>query len=687
MSSSPDQVVRQRSIHSKVFLKSPFPFAAGLLLSTVLSLSSPCGASSDNPAGDGEDVRTTEEIVVTASRYGEGISSVPAMVTVITSEEIERSGARSIPDLLRSIAAVQVNDIAGNERHFTVDLRGFGETAALNTLVLIDGTPVNQADLSGVDWMMIPVERVGRIEILHGGGGSVLYGDHASGGVVNIITREAEGSRTRLSARAGSYAAYRGSAHFDRLWEKASLSLSAGYLTSDGYRDNSATESADAGLSASFYPADSIMLRISGWFHDDDSGLPGAIRESETAAGTTRRETVYPDDFVEARDWSIKGSVEFLAGDFITVGGDLSFRRRDVSSFASFAGGNFTGETAIDTVTLSPRLLLKNSISGVANTLTIGADYRSAGEEISNTALFFGETTRGSFDLDRDNYGLYFREEAAMNNLVLSGGYRYDRASFTFRPSTPDSLSIDENLFTSGLNYTFHGRSYGYASYSRSFRYPVLDEIFNFFTNTITSDLGAQTTDNFEAGARHYLGRASYVHVNAFHSVTKEEIFFNPSTYSNENLDGKTRRSGIELSFETSPTEWLLLSGGYTYMHSTIDGGTYDGNDVPNVPEHRADVRTLFTAPGGLSLAIEGSYVGRRAFISDFGGDFERQEDHLIWNCRLAWQWKGIETFLAVYNLADSEYAEYGSLGGTPSERAIFPSPGRNVAVGVSYTF
>ena len=77
----------------------------------------------------------------------------------------------------------------GNRRNYRVDLRGFGETAQSNTLVLVDGRRINQADLSGTDWALIPIDRVKRIEIIRGGRGSILYGDNAAGGVISARTK------------------------------------------------------------------------------------------------------------------------------------------------------------------------------------------------------------------------------------------------------------------------------------------------------------------------------------------------------------------------------------------------------------------------------------------------------------------------------------------------------------------
>src|SRR4030042_4402657 len=146
-----------------------------------------------------------EEVVVTATRYEEQPSKVPANITVITEKDINSSSAQNIPELLRTETGILVNDISGNRRNYTVDLRGFGETASSNILVLVDGRRVTQSDLSGVDWTEIPLERVKRIEIIRGGRGGVLYGAHATGGVINIITKEEDTFKAGAELAAGSY--------------------------------------------------------------------------------------------------------------------------------------------------------------------------------------------------------------------------------------------------------------------------------------------------------------------------------------------------------------------------------------------------------------------------------------------------------------------------------------------------
>ncbi|MGA9178598.1 MAG: TonB-dependent receptor [Desulfobacterales bacterium] len=652
----------------------------------VFPLAGLCWAS--DPIKDEPSITSMDEVVVTATRQEEKISSVPANVTVITEKDIKNSTAYDIPDLLRSQVGVHVNDIAGNRRNYTVDLRAFGETASLNTLVLVDGRRINQADLSGSDWSLIPLDRVKKIEIIRGGRGSVLYGDNASGGVINIITKEGEAFKTGAEINGGSYDTFKGSAFVSGTQSKLSYALSGSYLTSDGYRDNSNTEAKDLGLNLDYYQNDIVKWNLSSGFHKDSTGLPGAIKTSEFAAGASRTDSLQPDDYADVEDYYVKGGPEifFLSDSKFKM--DISFRKRNSLSFASFDAGNFTGDTDINTIAVSPQIIFKEAVLGINNRLIIGFDFTDVVEDITNNSIFFGTPSTGIFELKKKNYGYYIHDEVRpWENFSISGGYRYDRAEFKFKPSTPDKETMSENLFTAGADYNFYDKSSIYISFARSFRYPVLDEIFNFFTNTIDTTLTPQTSDNYEFGIRHYFTESLFANVNFFRIDTENEIIYNPNSFSNENLDGNTRRDGFEFSV-TKIFDKVTLSGNYTFTDATIRNGQFADKAFPNVPRHKAALTALFTLGKGFSLNVDGLYVGKRPFISDFSNDFEDQEDYLIVNTKLKYQWKKFTAFLNINNITDKEYSEYGGISTYPIiETGFFPSPKINFLAGVSADF
>lgn len=629
-----------------------------------------------------------EEVVVTASRYAEKISTVPTNVTIVTEEDIKNSTATNIPDLLRTQVGVQATDITGNGRNFRVDLRGFGETALTNTLVLVDGRRVNEPDLGGADWMLISLDRIKRIEVIRGGIGSVLYGDNASGGVINIITKEGDGFKAGAKLLGGSYDTFSSNAYVSGSLKKLSYALSGGYLNSNGYRTNSQTEVSNAGLNLNYYANDWMKFNFSSDWHKDKTGLPGAIKSSDFDSGVSRRDSLYPDDFSDLKDYYFKlgSEIYFFTDSMFKIDG--TYRKRDSVSNSSGTWGSFRGDTDIETVAVSPQVILKEKIFGFNNSLTLGFDYQNDEEDITNTSVFFGDETVGNYKLEKQNYGYYILDEFnILDNLTISGGYRYDRAEFKFHPSTPDDAIFDKDLYNAGINYNFDKKSYVYFGFSKSFRYPVLDEFYNFMTSTVDTDLVPQTSDDYEFGIRYYFTDTLYAHVNFFRIDTDDEIFYNKIVYSNENMDGKTRRDGVELTLSKT-FENVTLRGSYSYTDAEVRSGQFSGKDIPSVPMHKATLDTLFLLGKGFTLAVNGIYVGTRPFESDFSYGLSDQDDYFVLNAKLQYKWKHFTPFIDLKNITNEKYSEFGGVSNYPIvQKGFYPSPRFNFLAGVSFDF
>ena len=127
-----------------------------------------------------------EEVVVTASRIESPLGEAPANVTVITAEQIRETGAQTLVDVFDREPGVFTQNLLGNPKTASIDIRGYGEAAPQNVLFLVNGRRINSIDLSGADLAQIPVDAIERVEVYRGPA-SVLYGDNAAAGAVNII--------------------------------------------------------------------------------------------------------------------------------------------------------------------------------------------------------------------------------------------------------------------------------------------------------------------------------------------------------------------------------------------------------------------------------------------------------------------------------------------------------------------
>jgi iron complex outermembrane receptor protein len=643
---------------------------------------------------------TLEEVVVTATRDAEEIRKIPANVTVITKEEIGQSNAQNVVDLLRNEADIQVEDYYGNGKSAVVDIRGFGETGPLNTLVLVDGRRVNEIDLSGVDWTQIPLDQVERIEIIRGTG-SVLYGDNAAGGVINIITKKPE---KPFSASAevvgGSYGYNKESESVSGKWGPLSAILNTSHNSTYGYRENGFLRAEDAGGKVIYDLNENISFNLSGSFHQDDQGLPGALPKA--IYEVDRRATIAPDDKAKTDDWYLALGAKAKLWDFGRLEMDLSYRNREVNTL--FQSISYKDETNISTWGVTPRYILEKPLWILPNKLTLGLDFYDSDSNVFSESPLFGSNR---VEVTKQSIGAYVLDELSLlKNLILSMGYREEWVTYDLFQEIPratDKENISEPAWNVSLDYLFGKKSSAFLSVKRSFRFPVSDELIQYFpTFQVNPGMKPQTGYQYEAGVRHAFTDQIETSLTLFWIENRDEIFYNPYTYTNENFP-KTQRLGIELGTKVKPLQWLTLWGNYSYIKPTLQVEPYSGNDIPGVPRHKgsvgADVQIgrlliegldlrghLGRICDGLLFSTSANLVGSRYFISDWANQADKLGGYYSINAKLSYTWKGLKAFIGVNNLTNQKYSEFGVVNATGAQY-FYPSPGRNFIGGVSYTF
>jgi len=151
--------------------------------------------------------------VTSVSKRAERKADTAAAITVITAEDIRRSGMTSVPDLLRRVPGVQVAQITANR--WAIGVRGFNEEFSNKLLVLIDGRSVYTPYFGGTYWDVqdYPFEDIERIEVIRGPGGTV-WGENAVNGVINIITKSAKETQGALISGHGGTPGYGGTLRY-----------------------------------------------------------------------------------------------------------------------------------------------------------------------------------------------------------------------------------------------------------------------------------------------------------------------------------------------------------------------------------------------------------------------------------------------------------------------------------------
>lgn len=204
---------------SKIF------FAVGILpLSGLVHADIPASVNDTSPA-------INETMVVTASRFEQPISTVLAPISIVTRADIEEFQAKSLLDVLKVLPGIEIGQNGGRGQNASIFLRG---TESNHVLVLLDGVRLVGTMMGTIDFNLLPLNTVERIEVIRGSGATV-YGSDAIGGVINIITRSDVESK-RFSLGGGSFGTTLASAAITtQLTDSLAMQIQGGFEQADGY--------------------------------------------------------------------------------------------------------------------------------------------------------------------------------------------------------------------------------------------------------------------------------------------------------------------------------------------------------------------------------------------------------------------------------------------------------------------
>lgn len=650
--------------------------------------------------------RTLPETVVTASRLGDGVTG--ASTTVITAQEIERFPGETLQDLLSVQPGVQTQSVYGGVAGAgtVVDLRGFGAAATSNTLVLINGRRLNDVDLAGVDFGSIPRSSIERIEITRGNSGAVLYGDGAVGGVINVVTRNPfnEPAATRIDGGAGSLRHAEASFSANRVVGDVAFLTHAAVVGSAGYRANNELRqrsvvgelrrAIDGGEVYATLTADTQHL-----------GLPGPRRVTPTLneVASDRRGTGEPLNFADRQGVNlVLGGTRSLAAGLDLVL-DAGVRRKEQQfGFFSVFGNTYT-ETILTTVSLTPRILAENRVLGLTGKAIAGVDAIGSFYD-SDRMADAGNPPAHRYEVTQRSLAAYMQQTFALRaDTDLSAGVRIQHTKVSARdrydataPASGAALQgadLDrgdtDHALHVGIEHRIDRATDVFARAGRSFRLPTVDERVGAtaFGVPVDFDLRTQTSRDIEAGIRRRWGDLA-AQISAFDMRLRDELHFDPATFTNVNLD-PTRRRGVETAATARLGDGVRARGALTYTEARFTAGQWKGNDVPLVSRWTGNAGISWDIVDRLAVLDAGvRRVGDRRFDNDQANFQPLISGHTVVDVRLGGEVDAIRWSVSAYNLLDARYFDYGVASATSFGRFnAYPLPGRTVIARFGVTF
>ena len=587
-----------------------------------------------------------DEIVVTAMRIPTPDVIAPYASEVHTRRAIEQSGAGTLYDYLARQTSVQVLPSFGNRFAPLIDMRGYGIGGGYqNIVVTLDGRRLNTIDSLPQLLGAIPLADIERIEITKGSG-SVLFGDGATAGSIQIVTRPHEG--VSLQVLAGDFGAMAGTVTAGLKKERMSLSASADYSSVDGYSDADIAGRKDASSNRSWRgglelrPIDRLKLGLDLASTRIETRYVGPITQAEFDANPKQNSgNTYTRQNLNSDQWGVRLQADLAPGLILSAKHE---REDKLSAFPGFPT-NYDSD--------SNELGLRYSAGAV--------------ELVAGVQSFDGVRIGAADRTSKENQGYYLQGQYRLRQTTFAAGARREKVEYRYSPSPGAALRAEHHLsaWDIGVNQRLDDRLTLFANFNRAFQAPDIDRFFTTdftvfpFVTSFNGFITPAISHTLNLGLNH-VTPTNRLKLSVFRANLDNEIYYLQQNFPlpsyNTNLD-KTHKYGLELQDTWRATETLTANLNYTWTRALIDrendgAGAFNGKDLPGVPRHGVVLGLAWQANSRTNLGLSHAWRSSAYAAEDFANTLsQNQAAYESTDLALHYRLKSVEWFAAVDNL------------------------------------
>jgi len=556
------------------------------------------------------------EVQVVASKYPSKLSQTGKVISIISHEGIQQSLGKNLGELLQEsvgISIVGARSAPGSNQEVYVRGANTG-----NVLLLIDGFPANDpSHISSVlDWNLIDLSSLERIEIMKGGQ-STLYGSDAQAGVINLITRK---SGTSIQLQAGGLGTHSESFQIQKIRKGLKFGLALKNFQSKGF-SAAANQSEKDGMNQQ-----NVRLNVGGNLakkSDGDLFYQSEFYQADLDGGPLMDDRDYT---AKSSNHAFRGQFhqQFSQGDlFVRLFQDITHRffRNDSTHIPVNAYSNYS-ESAYVGMNQGAEAYLKWNLPKGIHSIA-GIEWRNQSTDQSDFSI--------------SSYGRYESPaiRAGLAQVQLMGSY------LTFEKHQEDLWGIEvggrltqHSIY--GNNFTYHLNPYLYVRkasklfvnlYS-SFKAPSLYQLYSPYGN---QNLNAEQGQTFEVGFEQKIGQL-YARLVGFQQEIQDGIIFqsmNVEPYGRYANISKQKTQGVELEVRYA---WKGFSAelGYTYLdgkiHQRVNGKDSTSSSLIRRPNHQSSLRLNQAISKKWSASMYLQYVGKRVDYFYDDASFQTKE-------------------------------------------------------------
>jgi outer membrane receptor protein involved in Fe transport len=693
----------------------------------TLQAQQPDSVKTDSSAIQLQEIEVVGSIAPTAgATIGSG---VPARISVVTGEEIDKWEPRLLGDALATQPGISLYDDLGSPFKLNLSTRGFnvGPVVGLppGVSVFLDGVRQNEPDAQEVNFDLLPMEHVRRLELLSGSGS--LLGANSLGGAINLITRRGTGPlEGELEASGGSYGNWSGEGSLAGL-SKGGLDyyVAGGYENDDGWREATSAENYNGFVNLG--KRNSVRgITVQGFGAHSRAETAGSLPESLFDADPSANFTVGDFEDLDLLQLATSGYAPLGSGrlNFGAYGRRSTAERFNVNQAPD---DNVRSLTTNGTVGLNLDWRRSWPVGNSAISLRIGSD---AAVNRVHVKLFEEDPINSSdqtltTDVKSPSWDVagYALADYRTGRATFSGGFRYDYIRIPFEdqldPSADTSSSFNRLSPRGGVSVDL-GRGFStYASIGQSFRAPAVLELACAdptaacplpFALGDDPPLDPVVGTTYEVGGG-YLGTKASITASVYRTDVRDDISFIQSATAVfegyfANI-GDTRREGVEIGTQFFPTSSLQLYANYAWTHATYrtaaaifsvrsdaafagsplagPNSVQPGDRLPLVPDQQIKVGLSWQLNRTFDVGVDGRYTGHQWLRGDEGNETGELDDYATANVRagiMLGQWEVNAVLSNVFNSHSAIFGTFNENRNTGElERFLTPLNARSIKV------
>ena len=579
-------------------------------------------------------ITSQKSTILSANKTPTSPTNLTDNVTIISAQELSLQGATTIKDALQIAPGLTINQSGSKGQQSSLFLQGMSNQY---TLVLIDGVRLNDpSNLSGANLSHLLLDNVERIEIIKGAQ-SGIWGADAAAGVINIISKEPKsGVHSSAKVEIGSYGYKLGSAGVSYRSPLSDMALHVSHLQTDGPSAKAPRGENINQFEDDPYRNTSLHVKLGHWL-DTNNRIEAGFRNMDAKIDYDGWNAPNSKDYAKHKENSIFANYQHFSGPhWLTLSGSKSQFKRNHYEFMNY---KYRGD--------SQEVELKDRYK-----------YSDSGLVLFGAKLSEDEARYESFNGSIQNQAAFINHTISLNSWVFTQALRHDVYN-EFSNKTTGKI---------GISYAFNSDVKVYANTGTAYKAPSILNMLNPWGRS-NFDLNPESIQSYNAGFYFHS-----LHGNIFYNEIDDIIDWRTVDFATfegqyQNISGKSKFKGVEISYEKTLGENYLFGTNYTYT----DAKDKDGNRLLNRPRYTTNARLTYLPTKDFSFTTIGEYIGSRKDYSGVDtGRYFLAHLNTQYHIDKTWSIQG-----KIENLFDKDYQEVDG----------YATQGRSFYLGIKASF